>query len=80
MDRAKFYFLVIVMGAFFGGFGVLGTFSAVALIVGLVQISRMKGQPAFFARRTTVDLVIASLLCLVSGIAFVAIFKAVWIS
>ena len=80
MDRAKFYFLVIVMGAFFGGFGVLGTFSAIALIVGLVQISRMKGQPAFFARRTPVDLVIASLLCLVSGIAFVAIFQSVWIS
>lgn len=79
MDRFKFYLLVIAMGGFFGGFGALGTFSAIALIVGLVQISRMKGYPGFFARRTWGDLIIASLLCLVSGIAFVAIYQAVWI-
>ena len=79
MDRFRFYFFVIAMGAFFGGFGALGTFSAIALIVGLVQISRMKGHPAFFARRTWGDLVVAGLLCLVSGIAFVGVYKAVWI-
>ncbi len=77
MERFGFFLVVAIAGAFFGGFGVSGTLSAILLLIGVIQVSALKGHPAMFARRTRTDLVLAGIVCLVAGIIYVAIFQTV---